>query len=377
MSPGSIKGRIIEAKKHAGFGMPPDPNSRFRLAKRLIYRSLLFLLRHQLIVNTQLIEGMEGLNSVPEQLAMGLRQNHLEIGDVAARLQGEHIRLQLSFHQLERRIGELLYAHGIPDSHTHVEQHDAGASKDPLASGLPDAVSLRSADEPKAGWDELSRSFHDVFRGSPQVIRERLKVYLEDLKRVGRDGLKVLDLGCGRGEWLKLLSEEGIPSYGVDRDPGSVKSVHEQDLDARCDDILSHLRSLPPESLGAITAFHLVEHIGIEQLVLLLDLSLQSLVPDGLLVLETPNPENLFVATHAFYLDPTHRNPIPPQLLVFLVSSRGFADTSVRRFQRTETASVSETAWGELDKALAGLLRRLQDSVLVGEDYAVLARRGR
>src|SRR5208283_5128362 len=133
----------------------------------------------------------------------------------------------------------------------------------------------------------------------------------------------------------------------------------------------AHLAEVPAGSIAAITALHLVEHISINDLIALLDLSFRALMPGGLLILETPNPENLVVGITEFYMDPTHRNPIPPPLLAFLTGSRGFTDTSIRRLRRGTLDPASESALATLDPALAPIIALLQEHLLAGEDYAV------
>jgi O-antigen chain-terminating methyltransferase len=230
-----------------------------------------------------------------------------------------------------------------------------------------------SPDQFPTGWGDIHLSFQDSFRGSSELIRQRWKLYLEDIRGIHGDGQIALDLGCGRGEWLQFLADEGVESYGIDHDKQSVNGVIDQGLDARCEDLLTHVSGLPSGSLAAITAFNVVEQMSIERLLLLLEQSFRCLMGGGLLIIETPNPENLFVATRDPYLNPTRRNAIPPPLLTILVSSCGFTNAGVRHLHRTEMHPVSEAVLGELDQALAALLRRLQDALITGEDYAVLA----
>lgn len=183
---------------------------------------------------------------------------------------------------------------------------------------------------------DFYRAFEDKFRGSRELIRSRLAVYLpfiHPLKEIiGQPN--VVDLGCGRGEWLELLDSEGFAATGVDLDEGMLKACEQLHLKTHKADAISYLQSLPDASVGVVSAFHMVEHIPFEALQLLVQQALRVLVPGGLLIMETPNPENLQVGAHTFYNDPTHQRPIPPLLLAFLPEHYGYARTKILRLQQ-------------------------------------------
>ena len=174
--------------------------------------------------------------------------------------------------------------------------------------------------------DAFYVNFADRFRGSREDIKERLKEYLPIIRdnNLGTLETPVLDLGCGRGEWLEILKEENLSVQGVDLNQLLIESCRENELEVIESDAFEYLRSVPDQSLGAVTAFHLVEHLPFGDLIKLLDETLRVLKSGGVTIFETPNPENVLVGSCNYYHDPTHRNPIPPQLLKFLVESRGF-----------------------------------------------------
>jgi O-antigen chain-terminating methyltransferase len=176
-------------------------------------------------------------------------------------------------------------------------------------------------------------------------------------------GARVLDLGCGRGEWLELMTEAGFEAHGVDLDAAMLQECRQRCLAVQRGDAVAHLRGLGDESLSAVSAFHLIEHLSFDRLFTLVEEALRVLAPGGLLILETPNPENLLVATGDFHLDPTHRRPLPPPLLAFLTEFCGFARTKVLRLQESE----------ELEKNPSPALY----DVLAGAspDYAVVAQK--
>lgn len=174
--------------------------------------------------------------------------------------------------------------------------------------------------------DGFYRAFEDLHRGSRDVIKDRLKIYLPFLgpwQEVKDKGIG-LDLGCGRGEWLELLLERNFDVIGVDLDAGMLEEACARGLMARQQDALSALKEQESSSCFLVSAFHVVEHIAFDDLKALVQEAYRVLKPGGLLILETPNPENLVVASNNFYIDPTHVRPIPLDLLHFVVSYFGF-----------------------------------------------------
>lgn len=188
------------------------------------------------------------------------------------------------------------------------------------------------AGEEKHQMDALYTSFEDIFRGSREEIRERLRIYLPLLKErgLGTPALPILDTGCGRGEWLELLRDEGLTARGVDHNRIMVSECRDLGLEVSEADVLEHLRSLPPASLGALTGFHIIEHLPLDVLIRVLDETVRVLKPAGLALFETPNPENVLVGSHTFYMDPTHRNPLPANMMRFLVEARGLCHVEIR-----------------------------------------------
>ena len=177
--------------------------------------------------------------------------------------------------------------------------------------------------------DAMYAGFEDRFRGTREDIKRRQMIYLPTVLEVkaGIKGAPILDLGCGRGEWLEVLDQEGLTARGVDLNHIFLESCRELGLDVVEQDAVAYLRSLKPNSIGAVTAFHLIEHLPLKTLITLLDETLRVLQPGGVVVLETPNPANVLVGSCNFYLDPTHRNPLPGPLTQYLLEARGFFNT--------------------------------------------------
>ena len=212
---------------------------------------------------------------------------------------------------------------------------------------------------------DFYRAFEERYRGSRDVIKERLKVYqatLDAIKKCDHEA-KALDLGCGRGEWLELLDEQDFNTFGVDLDEGMLEACQKRGLRAEKFDAIEYLEKLDDESLNIITGFHIAEHLPFETLQKLIKHSLRALKPGGILILETPNPENIVVAGNLFYLDPSHLRPIPTQLLSFSAEHAGFMRLKVLRLQEDEgiKASSEPTLWDVLEGA--------------SPDYAILAQK--
>jgi len=210
------------------------------------------------------------------------------------------------------------------------------------------------------------RAFEDRHRGSRELVSSRLRVYLpfvEPLKEICPDS-QAVDLGCGRGEWLELMGEVGIDARGVDLDVSMLAACVERGLAAEQGEAVAYLRALPDESVAIVSGFHVAEHIPFEALQELVQQALRVLRPAGLLILETPNPENLSVGAAKFYYDPTHERPIPPALLSFLPEHYGFARVKVVRLQ--ERPGLAEAEGVGLSEVLLG----------VSPDYSVVAQKG-
>jgi 2-polyprenyl-3-methyl-5-hydroxy-6-metoxy-1,4-benzoquinol methylase len=217
-------------------------------------------------------------------------------------------------------------------------------------------------------FDALYAALEDVCRGNREAMIERLTPYVERLivAGAGLPDKPVIDIGCGQGEWLELLRREGLSAYGIDINRVMVERCTARGLDARPADVMAHLRGLEDVSRGAVTAFHVVEHLPFATLIDLLDESLRILIPGGTLILETPNPETLRVGATTLYQRPNRNNPLMPETLKCIVEHRGFNDIEIIR----------------LHPFADGLLRgtsedaRLLNHVLSGpRDFGIIARR--
>jgi 2-polyprenyl-3-methyl-5-hydroxy-6-metoxy-1,4-benzoquinol methylase len=167
--------------------------------------------------------------------------------------------------------------------------------------------------------------FEQRFRGSTESIRKRQSHYVD----VFRDADNVLDLGCGRGEFVQLLSEHGISVTGIDSNLEMVESCRERGLKVIQADLFQHLQSQPDASLGGIFAAQVIEHFPPNRIMALIELAAQKLKPGGRFVAETINP-NCPNALANFHLDPTHVRPVPFGLLQFMFEQAGFEAKDIR-----------------------------------------------
>jgi len=215
------------------------------------------------------------------------------------------------------------------------------------------------------GNDDFYRVFEDHYRGSRELIKGRLSVYLPFIKPLlqAYPDAAAIDLGCGRGEWLEVLTSAGFQSVGVDLDQGMLRDCHDLGLQVMQGDAIVYLSALPDESQVVVSAIHVVEHIAFDQLRALVSQAIRALKPGGLLIMETPNPENIVVATRNFYLDPTHQRPIPPELLSFIPDYYGFSRVKILRLQESPEIVGRENI--SLNDVLSG----------VSPDYAVVAQK--
>ncbi|HWZ29892.1 MAG TPA: methyltransferase domain-containing protein [Bryobacteraceae bacterium] len=228
------------------------------------------------------------------------------------------------------------------------------------ASIAPTAAPMQGSPGPQVNIDWFR--FADVFRGSEERIREHQKMYAG--KFAGAADL--LDVGCGRGEFLEVAQEAGIAARGIDQSDECVAICRSKGLKADRAELFEHLDSLADQSLGGVYCSQVVEHLPPERLPDLINLLAKKMTRGALLAIETPNPECLAIFATHFYLDPTHTRPVPPPLLRFYMEEAGFVNIEVVRL-----APAVETM-----PSLAELPAAVRESFFGGLDYAIFGRRG-
>ncbi len=213
-------------------------------------------------------------------------------------------------------------------------------------------------------------AFEARFRGSEEDIKERYRDVAERFDGLG----PVLDIGCGRGEFLELLASRGVEARGVELDTHLVAEAVDRGLDVVGGDGIIHLASLPDRSLGGIVLLQVVEHLPAQQLVDLVAIAREKLADGGLLFAETVNPQSLYTYAHSFYLDPTHSTPVHPAYLHFLFQEAGWSHVEIE-WRTPPPADDMLEASSELGPVAAANVERLNRLLFAPQDYAIVARR--
>ncbi len=271
---------------------------------------------------------------VAQHLGNLQRQNDAQDADLR-RAESWQGNLEATVHRLDERqiadavslknqvalLGRLLQRQLEPAA----ERSDHGSTDAPAPPGSP----LREYREHEL--DPFYLAFENRFRGTRETIKEQATVHLAVLEAARERGASspVLDLGCGRGEWLELLRERGFTAAGVDLNESMIEQCRERGLEVASADVMEYLQGLPDASRGAITAFHLIEHLPFRVLVRFVQECLRVLQPNGVVIFETPNPDNIVVGATEFWGDFTHQRPVLPASVAFLAEQTGFVDVRV------------------------------------------------
>ena len=195
-----------------------------------------------------------------------------------------------------------------------------------LAQTAPPAPPASDTTEPAPVSIDWLR-FADQFRGSEDHVREHQRRYIARFAGTA----SVLDLGCGRGEFLEAARDAGLAARGIDQSAECVALCRAKGLQAEQADLISYLNSLPDGSLGGAFCSHVVEHLTPAQLPNLVNLLARKLRAGAVVAIETPNPECLEIFATHFYIDPTHTRPVPPVLLHFYLEEAGFGSVEIER----------------------------------------------
>ena len=217
--------------------------------------------------------------------------------------------------------------------------------------------------------DAFYVALENHFRGSRDLIAERQQVYLTELPSVVSDQHPVVDLGCGRGEWLLALKAQGIPVRGVDSNVVCVAECASKGLDVELGDLVTFLGKQPDQSVGAFTLFQVLEHLPFDVLLTTLRQIRRVLVPGGRLIAEVPNAKNLRVSAGTFWIDPTHHRPLYPELLLFLADEVGFSNaTGIYSNDLSPKFDLSSLPDGPREA-----LQRVVDAIDTAGDFALIA----
>lgn len=233
-----------------------------------------------------------------------------------------------------------------------------------------EAPAIKTQDEDPGLQLFLDSFYHNLenrYRGSVGDIQSRLAVYRPDVEaaHLRSGGKPVLDLGCGRGEWLRLLDRWGIPAWGVDLNAMQIEDARNEGLDARQDDMRHALSTIDDNSLSAISAHHLIEHLDFNLVGWLVREAMRVLAPGGLLLLETPDVRNVLVGATSFHNDPTHLQPRTEAVLQTLLQVAGFEPVEARHLHPHERLDEFLKK-PNVDQEIAHLLFGPQDLTVIG-----------
>jgi O-antigen chain-terminating methyltransferase len=351
--------KISELYSQVPTEFPPRFNRfPFNLSKglqRLLLKLYGFIFKKQRVVNLSLIQALRESITINQQL----------IDQVTV--------LQAQLKEIRERIKTIDERHIRNDSYLKndlaQQKHLITLFLEEARNRLPepfDSNQLQTlVNEEQHLLDGFYTAFEDRFRGSREEILHRLRVYLPLLKeaKIGAVESPILDIGCGRGEWLELLEESGYTATGLDINRVMVDSCKARGLDVLETEAVSYLQNLPDFCLGAVTGFHIIEHLSFPKLKQLLGEVVRVLKPGGLVLFETPNPKNLVVGACNFYSDPTHQNPLFPDTIQFLVESQGLSNVQILYLHPVEGSPF--------DKEDVGL-QLLHTWFFCSRDYAVV-----
>jgi SAM-dependent methyltransferase len=359
---------LARARRNADLGLPVASKTRFRILKRLIARATWLTNRQQVEYNKSILRAVEHLVREIDTNAAGLTNLATQIDTNAAAAQRNYAALEAS---LRSEIAGTLLGNARRDraiGQLRAEFEGVGLEARPQRSSEPSGHvtpwPIRRGELEESGLS--FGAFADRFRGSEETVIERQRPLLPEIE--GMPG-PLLDLGSGRGEWLRLLRESGIAASGIDSDAANVLRCQAQGLEVVEGDVLTHLQSLDGDSLGAITAFHIVEHLSFVDFVELVREAHRVVRPGGKLLLETPNTTNLLVGASSFHIDPGHILPLHPLLIEFVLDAIGFGSVSVRAINPPPTLAPTHDGPAGLDEVINTINAHLfagQDTLAVG-----------
>jgi len=273
----------------------------------------------------------------------------------------EHVSLGL------RRLSERFS--GVETSLTVARSELRGLEARASGTSAPE-TGTGAAFDPQTFEAEHYLAFEERFRGSSEELRERLRTYVSYFEGLA----PVVDLGCGRGEFLELLRDAAIESKGIDANREMVHTCRDKNLEAEVSDLTSYLEHAASGSLGGLFAAQVIEHLPPPTLRTVLGECYRVLAPHGCVVLETVNPRSV-AAFVAFYRDLTHQKPVHPETLEFLLRAVGFRDVTIRYgspiSERAKLLDVtSDTAFSD---TLNQNFEKLNAFLFGDQDYAAIA----
>ncbi|MBR6463261.1 methyltransferase domain-containing protein [bacterium] len=279
-------------------------------------------------------EGIKTLGKTNEETAKRLNaadEGVKNLGDVSEKAALRITSIEQGFKELHGLVDDLqLRNAAIGGVFSELKEKLASGNFTVTQSGKKEAAPSVIDDFEKAWQSADYELFEDESRGDVADIRERLEFYVPLLEKAANNGGLIADLGCGRGELLELLKENGLAAIGIDNNEAAVIRGRKAGLDMECKDLFAYLREAKEGSLAAVTAMHVIEHLTPAEQGEFLALSLKALKPGGLIAMETPNIMNLHVASCDFYSDITHVRPVHPVALRNRMKQMGYKDIDIK-----------------------------------------------
>ena len=329
----------IAIRRAEDYLTPTIPQAvRLARAKSLVLRTFRFLWRDQASFNALALEVANGVVAALERNRAAMEEQARRYGEDI----GELARWRKDFRGRDAaQNGRIAYLETLVTRPPATTAGSSGATP-----SLPESVYAL---------------FEERFRGPSTDVFEKQRFYLPYVR--GLPG-PVFDAGCGRGEFLRLLQDEGIAARGVEASSLSANACRAAGLDVTEGDAISVLAETPPASLGAVVAFQVVEHWPAASAFRFLAEARRAIAPGGVVIVETVNTDSL-AAMNAFYLDPTHVRPVPPEALRFLCDAAGFQDLSVEFLSPLPAGRRLEER-SDNDARLNAILFGPQDYAVIG-----------
>ena len=350
------------------------------------------------LIRTRLLRRQETFNSaVVQYINESVRPLELAIDDVRRfqeALAARERRMEALIEAIRSEHAEIRTSLGVLQQATHNLGSAVSVSQrtgDPVVSGFPGPPKLGTSEGGSRTDSETAASpstssvetlshkyvgFEDAFRGSSDDIQRQLRDYIP----IFAGASDVLDIGCGRGEFLALLRESGVTARGIDLNDAMVAVCREKGFNATKADALSCLRSLRPGSLGGLFAAQVVEHLEPAYLTRLLEAAFEALRPGATIVLETINPACWFAFFESYIRDITHVRPLHPETLKFLLIASGFQQIEIRyrapypEHEKLQPLPASPALGDSIDTINANV-EKINRLLFTHLDYAAVARR--
>lgn len=209
--------------------------------------------------------------------------------------------------------------------------------------------------------------FENHFRGSIDSIKKAQEIYLPYFK----DKKNVLDIGCGRGEFLSLMKDNGINAKGVDIYEPYVDYCNMKQLNAVCGDGAEYL--VQCGEVDGIFLGQVVEHLKIHQIVNICDTAYEKLPRGGCIVIETPNPTSLAIYTNAFYIDPSHVKPVHPMTMKYCIEKAGFEHIEIIYTESSKPPFAIPELKVEGAEEFNESMYKVSELLYGSQDYAIIA----